>query len=44
MAKTLNQIKISVKQAFGTVDSIMFEAALTINAVETLFKQKEYVR
>lgn len=39
----MNQIKISVKQSFGAVDKIMFEAALTLNAIETQDKQKEYV-
>jgi hypothetical protein len=32
-----------VKQVFDNIDAIIFEAALTLNAVETLYKQKEYV-
>jgi len=39
----LTQIKIMVKQTFGNVDSIMFEAALTLNAIETRNKQQEYI-
>jgi hypothetical protein len=39
----LNQIKVAVKQTYETVDAIMFEAALTLNAIETKYKQKEYV-
>jgi len=36
-------IKIAVKQTFDNVDSILFEAALTLNAIETRNKQKGYV-
>ena len=36
-------MKVAVKQAFDNIDSIMFEAALTHNAAETQYKQKEYV-
>lgn len=43
MALALTQIKILVKQAFGTVDSILFEAALALNAIETRYKQRQYV-
>ena len=32
-----------MKQAFETIDAIIFEAALTLNAIETQYKQKEYV-
>ncbi len=39
----MTQIRIAVKQAFDDVDSIIFEAALTLNAIETRRKQKEYV-
>ncbi|HYA78417.1 MAG TPA: hypothetical protein VEF91_06835 [Verrucomicrobiae bacterium] len=39
----MTTIKVAVKQAFDNIDSIMFEAALTHNAAETQFKQKEYV-
>ena len=40
----LAQVKVYVKQVFGQVDSIMFEAAMTLNAIETQAKQKEYIR
>ncbi len=40
---SLNQIKVAIKQSFDTVDAIMFEAALTLNEIETKYKQKEYV-
>ena len=36
-------MKVAVKQAFDNVDAIMFEAALVLNAIETKYKQKEYV-
>jgi hypothetical protein len=39
----LSQIKVAVKQEFGTIDAIIFEAALTLNEIETKYKQKEYV-
>jgi hypothetical protein len=39
----LNQIKVAVKQSFDKVDAIMFEAALTLNEIETKYKQKEYL-
>jgi hypothetical protein len=39
----LTQIKVAVKQAFDNIDAIIFEAALVLNAVETQYKQKEYV-
>jgi len=42
-AGALTQIKIAVKQAFDNVDSIIFEAALTLNANETRNKQREYL-
>jgi hypothetical protein len=42
-AGALTQIKIAVKQAFDNVDSIIFEAALTLNAIETRNKQMEYI-
>jgi hypothetical protein len=38
----LNKIRIAVKQAFNSVDAIIFEAALALNASETNYKQKEY--
>ena len=40
----MNGIKVEVKQVFDNIDSILFEAALTVNASETQFKQKEYTR
>ena len=40
---TLTQIKVAVKQEFDSIDVIMFEAALTLNEMETKYKQKEYV-
>jgi hypothetical protein len=40
---TLTQIKVAIKQEFDTIDAIMFEAALTVNEIETKYKQKEYV-
>lgn len=39
---TLTQIKVAVKQAFDTIDAVIFEAALAVNAKETQYKQKEY--
>ncbi len=36
-------MKVAVKQAFDSVDAVMFEAALVLNAIETQYKQKEYV-
>jgi hypothetical protein len=39
----LNQIKVAIKQDFGAVDSIIFDAAITYNAIETQNKQKGYV-
>jgi hypothetical protein len=39
----LPQIKVAVKPAFDIIDAIIFEAALTLNAIETQYKQKEYV-
>jgi hypothetical protein len=36
-------MKIAVKQTYGAVDEIMFEAALVANAKETQNKPKEYV-
>jgi len=38
----LTQIRIDVKQAFDSIDAILFEAALALNATETRYKQKEY--
>jgi hypothetical protein len=40
----LTQMKVVVKQTFGEVDAIKFEAALIANAKETQKKPKEYVR
>ncbi len=37
------QIKVAVKQEFDPIDAIIFEAALTLNEIETKYKQKEYV-
>ena len=39
----MTQIKVTIKQEFGAIDAIMFEAALTVNEIETKYKQKEYV-
>ena len=39
----LAQLKVAVKQVFDAKDEVMFEAALTANAIETRHKQKEYV-
>ncbi|MGD0203114.1 MAG: hypothetical protein ABSC20_04320 [Candidatus Bathyarchaeia archaeon] len=39
----MTQIRVAVKPAFDTVDAIIFEAALVLNATETKYKQKEYV-
>jgi hypothetical protein len=36
-------MKVAVKQTFGDVDAIMFEAALVANAKETQNKRREYV-
>jgi hypothetical protein len=41
--RILAQIKVAVKQAFDSIDGIIFEAALTLNEIETKYKQKEYV-
>jgi hypothetical protein len=41
--RILSQIKVAVKQGFDKVDAIMFEAALTLNEIETKYKQKEYI-
>ncbi len=38
------QIRVFIKQDFGVVDSIIFEAAITLNALETKVRQKDYVR
>jgi len=40
---TLSQIKVAIKQEFDKIDEILFEAALTLNEIETKYKQKEYV-
>lgn len=39
----LSQIRLAVKQNFDSIDAIIFEAALTLNEIETKHKQKEYV-
>jgi hypothetical protein len=39
----LSQIKVAVKQTYESVDAIIFEAALTLNAIETKYKQREYI-
>ena len=36
-------MKVAVKQAFDATDAVMFEVALVLNAIETQYKQKEYV-
>ncbi len=36
-------MKVAVKQAFDAVDAVIFEAALVLNAIDTQYKQKEYV-
>ena len=41
--KILEKIKVEVKQTFDKIDAIIFEAALTLNDIETRYKQKEYV-
>jgi hypothetical protein len=41
--KLLNQIKVAIKQEFDNVDAIIFEAALTLNEIETKYKQKAYI-
>jgi|WetSurMetagenome_2_1015567.scaffolds.fasta_scaffold71066_2 hypothetical protein len=41
--KILEKIKVEVKQTFDKIDAIIFEAALTLNDIETKYKQKEYV-
>ena len=38
----MNQIKVIVKQTFDDVDSVIFEAALTLNSIDTRYKLKEY--
>jgi hypothetical protein len=40
----LTQMKVEVKQTFGEVDAIKFEAALIANAKETQKKPKDYIR
>ena len=40
---TLAQIKVAVKKEFDTIDAIIFEAALTVNEIETKYKQKDYI-
>ena len=37
----VTQIKIAVKQGYDSLDSIIFEAAMMLNAAETRCKQKE---
>ena len=37
-------MKVAVKQTYGDIDAIMFEAALVANAKETQNKRKEYIR
>jgi len=39
----LDQIKVAVKQRFDAVDAIIFDAALTLNELETKHKQRDYV-
>jgi len=39
----LTKIKVEVKQGFDRIDAIIFEAALTLNEIETRYKQKDYV-
>jgi hypothetical protein len=41
--RILAQIKVAVKQGFDTIDAIIFEAALKLNAIENKHKQKDYV-
>ena len=36
-------MKVAVKQTYGDIDAIMFEAALVANAKETQNKRREYV-
>jgi hypothetical protein len=36
-------MKVAVKQAFDSVDAIIFEVAIASNAIETQYKQKDYV-
>ena len=42
-AEVLIQIKLAVKPTFSTVDSIIFDAAIMLNAIENQYKQKQYV-
>jgi len=43
-AQTMSQIKVAVKQAFNSIDEIIFEAALALYASETRYRQKEYAK
>jgi hypothetical protein len=36
-------MNVAVKQNFGVVDAVKFEAVLAANAIETKYKQKEYI-
>ena len=38
------KIRVEVKQGFDNVDAIIFDAALTLNQIETQYKQKDYIR
>jgi hypothetical protein len=40
--KNLDKIKVEVKQNFAILGAIPFEAALALNDIETVCKQKEY--
>jgi hypothetical protein len=40
----MSQIRVAVKQAFNSLDEIIFEAALALYASETRYKQKEYAK
>jgi hypothetical protein len=40
----MSQIRVAVKQAFSSIDEIIFEAALALYASETRYKQKEYAK
>ena len=38
----MDKIKVEVKQNFAILGAIPFEAALALNDIETVCKQKEY--
>ncbi len=44
VVRIVTQIKIAVKQVYNDIDAVIFEAILTLNAIETRCKQKDYTR